>query len=227
MTWECLLCRRTGYPLNYPARWRYRGRSSPAGCTTSHTPLRGRASLGEDCPHDSRYDRPPLWRGGLSTAGHPGPPVHLHRPRGHRRTRSRCRDRDVPRESSGWRCATRRSTRSKECARRWWPTGTLVAASSGWRPWTNSQQSPRSAIGPAPGLQQLAYRVTDVGQVSAILRQRGVRCSMTLPDAALATPGSTSSIPRTRVASWSSRLLAALSAKDGLRDVSAPARRPG
>ena len=58
-----------------------------------------------------------------------------------------------------------------------------------------------------PGVQQMAYRVTDVEQVSAILRERGVRLLYDAPDAAPRTPGSTSSTPRTPAAcswSWSS-----------------------
>lgn len=54
-----------------------------------------------------------------------------------------------------------------------------------------------------PGLQQLAYRVTDVEQVATILRERGLRLLYDAPSEAPRTPGSTSSTPRTPVASWS------------------------
>ncbi len=47
-----------------------------------------------------------------------------------------------------------------------------------------------------PGLQQLAYRVSDIDALTERLRAEGVRCFTTHRAAALRTPGSTSSIPR-------------------------------
>ena len=55
-----------------------------------------------------------------------------------------------------------------------------------------------------PGIQQMAYRVTDLDAVSATLRERGLRLLTTSRAAAPPTPGSTSSTPRTPAASWSS-----------------------
>ena len=53
------------------------------------------------------------------------------------------------------------------------------------------------------GCQQIAYRVTDVEQVSAILRERGLRMLYDAPAAARPTRGSTSCTPRTPAASSS------------------------
>lgn len=53
-----------------------------------------------------------------------------------------------------------------------------------------------------PGLQQLAYRVTDIDAISAELRERGVRLLYDAPDAVRPTRASTSFTRRTPGASW-------------------------
>ena len=71
--------------------------------------------------------------------------------------------------------------------------------------------SPESSIAKfldrsVPGLQQVAYRVTDVDAVSATLRERGLRLLFDTPRRGTADSrvGSTSSTPRTPAGSWSS-----------------------
>ena len=76
---------------------------------------------------------------------------------------------------SACRSPTRRPTRSRASARRWSPSATPARSSSCW-----PRLSPESTIAKfldrsGPGIQQMAYRVTDVEQVSAILRERGLR----------------------------------------------------
>ena len=136
----------------------------PRHTAVSHRshPVEAPYAAGRGCPHDR-------------SAGHPRPPVHLHRPRRHRRARPRRGDRALPRRRSGWRSSTRRPTRSRASARRWWPSATRGSCIQLLAPIDESSTIAKFLDRSGPGLQQLAYRVTDVEQVSAILRERGLR----------------------------------------------------
>ena len=64
-------------------------------------------------------------------------------------------------------------------------------------------RSPSSSTAPGPGIQQMAYRVTDVDAVSAVLRERGSAPAVRRAAARhVGLRGSTSSTPRTPAASW-------------------------
>ena len=76
---------------------------------------------------------------------------------------------------SGWRSSTRRPTRSRASARRWWPSATPGSCIQLLAPIDETSTIAKFLDRSGPGLQQLAYRVTDVEQVSAILRERGLR----------------------------------------------------
>ena len=79
------------------------------------------------------------------------------------------------RDAFGMRCGTRRPTRSRASARRWSAVGDSGSCIQLLAPLDETSTIAKFLDRCGPGLQQLAYRVTDVEQVSAVLRERGLR----------------------------------------------------
>ena len=102
-------------------------------------------------------------------------PVHRDRPRRHRRARPRRGDRVLPRRLRHAGASTRRSTRSRACARRCSAVGDSGSCIQLLAPLSPESTIAKFLDRSGPGIQQLAYRVDDVEHVAAVLRERGLR----------------------------------------------------
>ena len=189
----CLLQSESGSPRHYPAT--AAGSRGVRVAVVSHGshPVEGRRRCGEDAAMTPALDLPDH----LFTA---------HRPRRHRRPRPRRGDRVLPRHASAWTVVHEETNEEQGVREAMVAVGDSGHAASSCSPRsTTSSTIAKFLDRTGPGLQQLAYRVTDVEQVSAVLRERGLRLLYDEPAARhRRTRGSTSSTPRTPAACSSS-----------------------
>ena len=161
----------------------------------------------------------------------PAPPVHLHRPRRHRRARPRRGDRALPRRRSAWR-STHQETNEEQGVREAMvavgDSGSLHPAARPARRELHDREVPRP-LRPGPPAARLPRHRRRAG-LRDPARARPPAAVRRPASAAPPTPGSTSSTPRTPAAcssSWSSPPRHRCTLRDALTPRATPALPTG